>query len=176
VTAGGRAGGTAPAVPFRELADRAALADLINRYLLSLDEGTFDETLVREVFTEDVELSFPPGDHQGAQGLAGFTGGFMAHWDRTHHLCSGYAIEPDGDRATVGWNVIATHVHHGSPPPPAPGDLFQLGGRFSGQAVRTARGWRLRRLALRVVWTAGRGIPSIAAVMAGTRGNQESVL
>jgi hypothetical protein len=29
-------------------------------------------------------------------------------------------------------------------------------------------GWRLHRLALRVVWTTGPGIPSIAAVMATT--------
>ena len=157
------------AAQVRQLADRAALTDLADRYLLALDEGTFDQARAASVFTEDVLLEFPPGTHRGLAGAAGFTSGFMAHWDRTHHLASSHHIDLMGDRATVAWNVIAIHVHHGSPPPPAPSRHFYLGGRFAGTAVRTRLGWRLHQLALRVVWTAGPGIPSIAATMASAR-------
>jgi hypothetical protein len=156
----------------RRLTDRADLADLADRYLRALDGGAFDQEWARSVFTGDVELDFPPGSHQGIDGVADFTRGFMGHWDRTHHNVSHYAIEPDGDRATVAWNVVAIHVHPGSPPPPASAPHFYLGGRFEGVARRTAGGWRLSRLELRVVWTTGPGIREIAQVMTGTDGEQ----
>jgi hypothetical protein len=158
------------ATEVRRLSDRVALADLADRYLRSLDENSFDQARARLVFTEDVALSFPPGDHHGLAGVAEFTRGFMSHWARTHHNASNYHVELDGDRATIAWNVVAVHVHHGSPPPPASAAHFYLGGRFDGAAVRTQHGWRLRRLALRVVWTAGPGIGSIAATMTGANG------
>jgi SnoaL-like domain len=151
----------------RRLTDRGDLTDLADRYLRALDDGVFDEARARSVFTDDVELNFPPGDHRGINGVAEFTRGFMGHWDRTHHNVSHYSVELKGDRATISWNIIAVHVHPGSPPPPMLSEHFYLGGRFEGAARRTRRGWRIRRLALRVVWTAGPGIPSIAATMAG---------
>jgi hypothetical protein len=154
------------------LADRVALEDLIGCYFLALDQGTFDEARARAIFARDVELSFPPGDHRGLDGLVSFTAGFMAHWARTHHLCSDIAIEIEGDRAALGWNVIATHVRHGSPPPPAQSDHFRLGGRFDGAALRTEHGWRIEKLALQVLWTTGTGVRSIAATMAHTRASK----
>ena len=157
------------AAQVQDLADRTAIGDLIDRYLLGLDEGAFDSERARSVFTDDVELAFPPGTHHGLPGLVEFTKDFMGHWERTHHHASNYVIDLDGDRADVAWHVVALHVHPGSPPPPAPGQHFQLGGRFDGTAVRTPDGWRLRRLALRVIWTTGIGIPSIAATMARSR-------
>jgi len=153
------------AAEVRRLSDRAALADLADQYLRSLDEGTFDEARARSIFADDVTLSFPPGDHDGHVGVAEFTHGFMHHWDRTQHNVSHYLIELDGDRAAIGWNVFAVHIHHGSPPPPAHSENFYLGGRFDGTAVRTYLGWRLQRLVLRIVWSAGQGVPSIVAVM-----------
>ncbi len=156
------------AAEVRELSDRAALADLADRYLRALDESAFDDARARSVFTDDATLNFPPGDHHGIVGLAEFNSGFMRHWTRTHHNTSHYFVEIDGDRATIAWNILAVHVHHGSPPPPTHAEHFYLGGRFDGAAVRTHRGWRLQRLGLRVVWTAGPGIPTIAAHMAAT--------
>jgi hypothetical protein len=156
----------------RMLVDRAELSDLADRYLRALDERTFTQEWARSVFTEDVELDFPPGSHRGLADVDEFTRGFMHHWDRTHHNVSHHAIELAGDEASIAWNVVAIHTHHGSPPPPASAAHFFLGGRFDGAARRTPEGWRLRRLALRVVWTTGPGIRSIAQVMTGTDGEQ----
>jgi SnoaL-like protein len=158
---------TEPAAEVRRLSDRAAIAELIDRYLLVLDDGAFDDIAAHAVFTDDVALEFPPGNHYGVAGVARFTRGFMGHWARTHHHASNYLIDLDGDRAAVTWNVLATHVHPDSPPPPASGNHFQLGGRFEGVAVRQGSKWRLQRLALRVIWTSGVGVPSIARTMAG---------
>jgi hypothetical protein len=157
------------AMQVRELGDRIAISDLIDRYFLSLDQGRFDQEYARRVFSEDVELSFPPGDHTGLPGLAAYTAGFMGHWKRTHHHISRHLIALDGDRAEIGWNLFATHIHPDSPPPPASGHHFYLGGRFEGEAVRTPDGWRVRRLTLRVSWTTGDGVPSIAKVMDDAR-------
>jgi hypothetical protein len=154
------------AAEVRRLSDRATLAGLAHRYLGALDDGTFDQPLARSVFTDDIALSFPPGDHNGIAGVAEFNHGFMRHWARTHHNVAHCHIELDGSRATIAWNVFAVHVHHDAPPPPASAEHFYLGGRFDGTAVRTPLGWRLRRLTLRVVWTTGPGVASVAAAMA----------
>lgn len=149
----------------RQLGDRLAVCELCDRYLLALDAGEFDESWAPRVFTDDAELTFPPGSHRGIAGLEAFTATFMGPWARTHHQAGNYVVDVDGDQAAFSCPVIASHVHPGSPPPPAPADHFHLGGRFTGTAVRTPYGWRLNRLALSVTWTAGPGVPAIAATM-----------
>lgn len=161
----------------RDLVDREALRDLLSRYFLALDQGTYDEDWAGAIFTEDVSLSFPPGDHQGIDGVTAFTRSFMSLWARTHHHTADLLINLAGDRAFLAFNVIATHVRHGSPPPPASSDHFHLGGRFEGTALLTPRGWRLQRLSLTVLWTTGAGAPGIAAAMAAvaSRSNELSL-
>jgi ketosteroid isomerase-like protein len=146
-------------------ADRYAISDVCDRYLCLLDEGRFGEAVAGTVFTPDVLLAFPPGSHQGIAGMDAFTEVFMGHWARTHHHPGFYRVEVDGDAATVTFSVVATHVHRDSPPPPASGKLFQLGGRFEGGLRRTPAGWRISRLSLKVSWTTGIGVPAIAATM-----------
>lgn len=143
------------------LSDIAALNNLIDRYLAGLDEGLaegsfgFDEAWAASLFTEDVELLFPVGSHQGLAGADGFLREIMERWSRTHHHGSLASVEPDGDRAAISWSLIASHVHFGSPAPPQPSAYFQIGGRFTGVARRTADGWRFARLRLRIVWSTG---------------------
>ncbi|MFJ7062325.1 nuclear transport factor 2 family protein [Streptomyces microflavus] len=159
------------------LSDIAALNHLIDRYLAGLDEGLassaststsgsgsglgsgpgsgFDAVWAASLFTEDVELLFPVGSHQGLTGADGFLREIMERWGRTHHHGSLASVEPDGDRAAVSWSLIASHVHFGSPLPPQPSAYFQIGGRFTGVARRTPDGWRFARLRLRIVWSTG---------------------
>lgn len=150
------------------LADRVAVTELCDRYLLGLDDPAQAVAQASDLFTEDVVLDFPPGRHRGLGGLAEFTATFMSYWARTHHHSAGYVLVSDGDRMSVAWSVIATHVHPDAPPPPASSNHFHLGGRFTGSAVRTPLGWRIDLLTLRVLWTAGAGIPAIVASMSGT--------
>ncbi|MFE3169361.1 ester cyclase [Streptomyces sp. NPDC059224] len=156
------------------LTDVLSLRDLAGRYLAGLDEGGFDETWARSLFTEDIEMTFPVGSHQGLAGVAGFTTEIMARWGRTHHHGSESQVEVDGDTARLSWSLIASHVHHGSPLPPDPTQYFQLGGRFTGTARRTRDGWRFDRLRLRIVWTTGavpRGVTQVDRKTLDTRGN-----
>ncbi|MFE9706236.1 nuclear transport factor 2 family protein [Streptomyces sp. NPDC005930] len=159
------------------LSDVTALKDLADRYLASLDAGTFDAAWAGALFTDDVEMTFPVGSHRGSTGVDGFTARIMARWGRTHHHGSESTVEVDGDRAEVGWSLIASHVHHGSPLPPDASEYFQLGGRFAGTARRTPDGWRFDRLRLRIVWTTGAvpaGVTRVDARTLDTRGGRST--
>ncbi|WP_371496235.1 nuclear transport factor 2 family protein [Kitasatospora sp. NBC_00374] len=152
------------------LVDRADITNLIDRHMISLDADhaagvTLDEAWARRNFTEDVRVETPVGDHVGIGGLAESQQTALSRFARTQHLGANHLIDLDGDRATVRWNVIMTHVHLASTQQERgeePGGHFDVGGTFDGEVVRTAEGWRFRRLAVRPVWFTGRpplGLP-----------------
>lgn len=151
------------AAEVRRLSDRLAVTELVDRYLHSLDADQFDDEWARSMFTPDVVLTYPVGSHQGIDGVAEFTAQIMRRWAGTHHLGGNCLVDLDGDRAAVTWNLIAYHIHPGSPPPPASGHHFRLGGKFDGDVVRTPHGWRFQRLRLRITWTAGSAVTGIVS-------------
>lgn len=162
------AGADALAAQVARLTDHTELRQLIDSYLAGLDEGDFGEAWTKSLFTEDIEMTFPVGSHRGMADVGAFTGEIMARWGRTHHHGSDGTVRLDGDRAELSWSLIASHVHHGSPAPPAPSEYFQLGGRFTGTARRTPDGWRFDRLRLRIVWTTGAVPGSVTRINATT--------
>ncbi|MCX5110889.1 nuclear transport factor 2 family protein [Streptomyces sp. NBC_00378] len=134
----------------RALTDRAEIADLMDRYLRSLDEGVFDEEWARAFHTEDVTAEMPIGTVHGRDALLAHIRRGMALFDRTVHLGTNAVIEVDGDRATARGAQLSTHVlADGS------GGLFVSAGHADTELVRTADGWRISASALRVVWTQG---------------------
>ncbi|MEV5376877.1 nuclear transport factor 2 family protein [Streptomyces nondiastaticus] len=142
------------------LTDRAAVTDLIDRYLLSLDARRFDDAWARRFFTPDVRITSPVGKHEGTGGLAASQAATLAKFERTQHIGTNYVLDITGDRATVHWNALMTHVHLASTREArgsGPGDHFTVGGTFAGEVVRTPAGWRFRRLDIRAVWTHGEG-------------------
>ncbi|MER7849115.1 nuclear transport factor 2 family protein [Kitasatospora sp. NPDC096077] len=149
----------------RILVDRADITGLIDGYLMSLDTepfggGRFDDAWARRYFTPDVRITSPVGQHQGIDGLAASEQATMGKFERTQHVGANYMIDLDGDRAGVRWNAIMTHVHLASTQEARggqPGGHFDVGGTFTGEAVRTPEGWRLRSLDVRAVWTTGQG-------------------
>ncbi|MEU8550866.1 nuclear transport factor 2 family protein [Streptomyces roseoverticillatus] len=142
------------------LTDRAAVTDLIDRYLLSLDARRFDDAWARGLFTPDVRITSPVGKHEGIGGLAAWQAATLAKFERTQHIGTNYVLDIAGDRATVRWNALMTHVHLASTREArgsGPGDHFTVGGTFAGEVVRTPGGWRFRCLDISVVWTHGEG-------------------
>jgi hypothetical protein len=145
----------------RTLTDRAALTDLVDRYVITLDthdEKSHDDSWYGTIFTDDVRLRFPIGGYDGTAGLAQFETDAKARWDRTHHVSSNCVVEIHGDRAAVRAQMQATHVHLGEEPKRP---HFRIGGYYDADAVRTSAGWRFRRLALHVVWTSGEPLAGI---------------
>jgi hypothetical protein len=141
------------------LADRAEITDLIDRYLLSLDDRDVDEAWARSVFTDDCQVEYPVGNRQGIADIVEITRQGVEQFDRTQHVGSNYVIDLHGDdRATVRCNTIMTHVHRvpaGRPPSAGPAPLLTVGGRVEGDLVRTTDGWRFHHVAIRVIWATG---------------------
>ncbi|GGR48674.1 nuclear transport factor 2 family protein [Streptomyces roseolus] len=134
----------------RALADRAEIADLMGRYLRSLDVGVFDEEWVDAFHTEDVTAEMPIGTVRGRDALLAHVREAMALFERTVHMGTDLVVEVDGDRATAKGAQLSTHVlADGS------GGLFVSAGHVDDELVRTADGWRIAASALRVVWTRG---------------------
>jgi hypothetical protein len=150
----------------RVLADRAAIRDLFDRYIITIDTHDpeeYDDDRYRTIFTEDIRLKFPVGGHEGIAGIADFETWAKAKWLRTHHVTANCAVELDGDRAAIRAHGIGTHVHRpetleelGEDAAP----LFVVGCTYAARAVRTGDGWRLRELTLYVQWTAGSPLPA----------------
>ncbi|MFD9721935.1 nuclear transport factor 2 family protein [Streptomyces sp. NPDC059076] len=134
----------------RDLIDRAAISDLMDRYLLSLDEGVFDEEWARAFHTENVTAAMPIGTVHGRDALLARVRRGMALFDRTLHLGTNAVIEINGDQATARGAQLSTHVlADGS------GSVFISAGQTDTELVRTADGWRVSSSLLRVTWTQG---------------------
>jgi SnoaL-like domain len=139
-----------------ELRDRVLITDLIDHFLLSLDERVFDEAWARRLFTEDVRSEVPVGEVEGRDEVARQTEAALAQFDRTQHVGANCVIDldDDGDRARARANLIMTHIHLAEVRERL-GERFVVGGLFDGEAARTVDGWRLRRVAIRAVWFDG---------------------
>ncbi|MFI9782935.1 nuclear transport factor 2 family protein [Kitasatospora sp. NPDC051984] len=140
----------------QELTDGAEISALINRYVTLLDtqdEHGYDETWPPTVFTDDAVLHFPIGTHRGIDGVARFHYEAKAKFDRTLHLSANHVISLDGDRGTVRFHVVATHVHHRE----AGAALFDIGGHYGGVVVRTPQGWRFQEWSFNLTWADGPG-------------------
>lgn len=146
-------------VAVRELLDRAAIRDLVDRFVVALDvhdERGYDDDWYRSVFTEDVRLSFPIHSHEGVDGFAAFQSVARSRWERGHHLASTPEVVLDGDDATARTSVIATHVHLDASGPHAD-PLLRVGGHYDVRARRTAAGWRLAQITFSMTWSTGTG-------------------
>jgi hypothetical protein len=134
----------------RALTDRAEIADLLDRYLRSLDKGPLDEEWARAFHTEDVTAEMPVGTVSGRDALLATVRQAMGLFERTVHLGSNTVIELDGDRATARGAQLSTHVlADGSE------EVFVSAGHTESELVRTPAGWRISATALRVAWTQG---------------------
>jgi hypothetical protein len=143
---------------FAVLADRAAVAELIDRYITLLDtqdEHGFDPAWPATVFTQDCRLEFPVGTVEGRDQAAAFHYDRKSRFARTHHLAANYGIRVDGDTARIRVHLVASHVHHDDGPDPD--GRFDIGGHSEGEAVRTPDGWRLSRWRFHLMWSDGAG-------------------
>ena len=121
----------------RELADRAALADLVARHSLWIDEGRYGET--GRLFTEDVVVKSPRGEAHGIEALLGLVRSGHDTYARTLHNKCNLVIEVDGETATVRAHDIAVFVIDDKTEAVAAG-FHRYGAR------RTEDGWRFDRL------------------------------
>ena len=127
------------------LADRIAVEDLLTRYATTVDRRDWDG--YRNVFTDDAEI-----DYTSAGGIAGtvdevveFLSTTLDMFEMTQHLVSNVDVTVDGDTATV------TAMFNNPMRLPG-GEVWFTGGWYHHDLVRTADGWRSRRLREESAW------------------------
>lgn len=130
----------------QELVDRDALAGLVGRLGLWLDEKRFDD--MRSIYTEDAMADTSGGSARGLELLADQARRNHQGFERTQHAITNVLIDLDGDRATVRANLIATFVQRAD----ASRSRFTIGERYRFEAVRTPEGWRFSRVEVTPVW------------------------
>ena len=133
--------------------DHEVIRQLLSAYLRGFDARRSDEAWLRSIFTDDVSVTFPIGEAGGLEELRDATRRAMNLWGRTLHLVGNEVVTLDGDTAEIGATLHATHVHRDDDP----GDPLHIGANIEAEAVRTGTGWRLRKVALDLVWTSGDG-------------------
>ena len=136
----------------QELSDRQEIVDVITRYTRAVDTRSWDD--LATVFTDDAVLDYSPvGGPVGPpaevvpwieRGLAGF--------DRYQHLIGQVSIALNGDtaRATAYFTNPMVSVA-----PDGAETLWEVGGYYHHDLVRTPDGWRSRGIRDDVVWTRG---------------------
>ncbi|WP_407564732.1 nuclear transport factor 2 family protein [Streptomyces sp. 184] len=139
----------APGTP---LVDALVVGGLLDRYLIGLDTEKLDDRWARGLFTEDAAVVFPMSGHRGIEGLAEWHRTSLAAFARTQHLNSPAVVECTGDTAALRANLVSTHVHRSDDARPG---LFAVGTSVTGEARRTAAGWRLSALTFGVIWMDG---------------------
>ena len=133
----------------QRLVDRAEISDLLLAFARALDAKDWDA--YADTYAEDGEFHIFDQVRAGREELAAGPARDLTRFDRTQHFSTNHVIEVDGDRATAQSYLLAIHV----PDAGQPDVHADIGGAYRCDCVRTAEGWRFRRVTIEVWWTAG---------------------
>lgn len=131
------------------ISDRIAIADLLTRYTRAVDTGEWD--LLDEVFTEDAVIDYTATG--GVEGefpeVKAWLAEVLPMFSRRQHVLGQSEVRLEGDRAEVTTyflNPMVLPDEHGGQV------LWEFGGYYHHELVRTPEGWRSRRLVEELAW------------------------
>ena len=135
----------------RRLADESELRDLIHRYAFGLDRQ--DWVLWRSIFVDEVLIDMsdfnpdPPPRRLAIEKHVRFVRTMFAGFDATQHFMGSHRFAIDGDNAVITAHMRAEHwLTSGQG-----GDRYTMYGTYTDECVRTADGWRLTSVTLRLL-------------------------
>jgi hypothetical protein len=135
----------------RRLADESELRDLIHRYAFGLDDR--DWRLWRSVFADEVVIDMgdyrpePPPRLATADQVVHSAQILFAVFEATQHFIGTHRFEIDGDEAVITAHMRAEHwltTGRG-------GDRYTMYGTYTDDCIRTAGGWKITRVKLRLL-------------------------
>ena len=133
----------------REIADRLALRELVDRYAQTADlrDRSQRDAQVDRVFSEDAVLVGPGFELRGREQIR--TGlRAIERYEATLHAVHGQIIELHGDDADGDTVCTASHLHETDGRPMK----LDWGIRYRDRYRREPDGWRIVRRELHVVW------------------------
>ncbi len=139
----------------QELVDRAEIEAALVRYTRAIDTGDWDR--LDTVFTPDAQI-----DYTSTGGIAGgyaevkpWLAEMLPIFPRRLHTLGQVDIELSGEPADSAQVAAYFHNPMGLPQSEGPDHLVEFGGVYHHEFVRTADGWRCRRLLEQLVWKRG---------------------
>lgn len=138
-----------------EVVDRQQIVDLVTRYTRAVDTRNFDD--LHAVFTEDgiVDYSSPGGPVGTVAEVKDWVAKGLAGFDRYQHVIGQLSIAFTGEeRAAADVTAYFTNPMV-AVAPDGTETLFEVGGYYHHEVVRTPDGWRSRRMVDDLVWSRG---------------------
>jgi SnoaL-like domain len=139
------------------LIDRMDISEVIHHYPMSIDSRSWP--LFRSIFTEEIEVCLGNATEQARfrrVGAARFTervasmiGGFAV----TQHFLTDYHIEVNGDSAVC---VCYMQARHFNPDGQGGQAIWDIGGYYRYNLIRTGRGWKIPKYHLAITWEQNR--------------------
>jgi hypothetical protein len=153
-------GGTAPPATLRDLLDRAAVIDTVNRVAMSADLRDWDA--VRACMADTVLVDYTslvggtPAEVPADQLIDGWRA-TLPGFDATQHLLGNHQVTLRGDEADCLAHFQAQHrIGTG-----AQARIWELDGTYRHSLLRQPAGWRIRAVTMR--WTFERGERALLA-------------
>lgn len=130
------------------LADRLGIADVLTAYTVAIDTGDWDR--LDTVFTEDARIDYSESGGQVGRfpEIKAWLADTLPIFVRRQHQLGQMDVQFDGDTATVAAYFINPMVYV------ADGEerMFECGGVYHHDMVRTPAGWRSRKLHEQLIW------------------------
>ena len=141
-----------PLMDIQEISDRLEIDAFLTTYAKAVD--TKDWALWRSIFTEDAHIDYisAGGEAGDRETIATWLETSLSMFQMTQHLISNIDIELDGDSARVRamfYNPMQFNDDI------MDGKKFFCGGYYNHELVRTADGWKSRKLVEESQWTEG---------------------
>lgn len=133
----------------QDISDRIEIGDLLTRYTRAVDTGDWDrldEVFVPQAWIDYTATGGITGDREQVKA---WLAQMLPHFARRQHLLGQAEITLDGDTAVVVAyfvNPMVMTAKDGSE------TLWEFGGLYHHQLVRTASGWRSRELVEELIW------------------------
>ena len=132
----------------RQLADRQAIVEVIDRYATSLDAKDYER--FKTCFSEDAVVHYSD-DLVGPEPTAAYAESVLAQFAHTQHLLGNYDITLDGDRASARTYMHASHVT-------SEGGIWVVGGTYIDRFERRDGDWKIVERTLEGKWSERRTI------------------
>ena len=136
----------------RTLADRLEIDDLLTTYTRAIDTGAWDR--LDAVFTPDAEIDYAStgGIAAGYPEVKAWLAQNLPMFPRRQHVLGQKEVELAGAHARVTAYFLNPMV---LPRPDGSELLWEFGGLYHHDLVRTGAGWRSRRLVEELCWKRG---------------------
>jgi hypothetical protein len=133
----------------KQISDRIEIGDLLTEYTRAIDSGEWDR--LDNVFVPQARI-----DYTATGGIASdfaevkvWLAKMLPHFARRQHVIGQSEVTLDGDTATVVayfLNPMLMEQKDGSE------RLWEFGGLYHHQLIRTEQGWRSRELVEELIW------------------------